>query len=403
MDDSLYKKKVDWLFNQFPAFQKIGNTAFKPTLDNTRKLVSVLNVPIEKMKFIHIAGTNGKGTTCSIIASTLTESGKKVGLFTSPHIKDFRERIRINGEMISEEEVVNYISKFQELKFTISPSFFEMSWVMALSYFYQKKCDIIVVETGLGGRLDATNIIHPILTIITNIGLDHTAILGDTREQIANEKAGIIKAKIPIIIGESDKELDQIFRNKAKKEKAPILFISKETDSTVFEHNKQVAFTAIDDFLLKDTPKLIRNNFKKRAIDNLWKNSGWIVRKQIYSINPLIILDVAHNQMGVERLIHDIQMEYPTKQIRALYGASNDKNILKIIQLFPKGWIYYISEFKNKRSTTIEEFKQIEHLNQLNISYFNDVKKAFQIAKESTLEDELLLVFGSFYLLEEII
>src|SRR5690554_6148446 len=168
-----YDEKVDWLFNQFPVFQKVGSSAYKPTLENTLNLIEFFGVPINEMKFVHVAGTNGKGTTCSIIASALMEANKKVGLFTSPHIKDFRERIRVNGTMISQKQVIDYITQVQNANFSFSPSFFEITWVLALSHFYKNNCDIIVVETGLGGRLDATNVVAPILCVITNIGLDH--------------------------------------------------------------------------------------------------------------------------------------------------------------------------------------------------------------------------------------
>lgn len=398
--DSAYEKKVNWLFNQFPAFQKVGESAYKPTLENTKKLIEHLNVPIEKMKFVHVAGTNGKGTTCSIIASALTESRLKVGMFTSPHIKDFRERIRINGEMISQEEVLAYITTFQSSSFEISPSFFEMTWAMALAYFYQEKCDIVVVETGLGGRLDATNVIEPELSVITNIELDHVAILGDTRTKIATEKAGIIKQNVPVIIGESDEEIEEVFVRVAQERNAPLYFLPENDKVSTYEKNQLLAFFAID-ILLHNQPDLA--SIKQRAMDRLFINTGLYGRNQIYSTNPLIIIDAAHNVMGIQRFLDYIALTYPNKKIRALYGASNDKDVKAIVKLFPKKWEYYFTEFGGNRSTEISVFKAIAEENEIKSKYFLDSKKAFMEIQESVNEEVVIVVFGSFFLLEKII
>src|SRR5690554_621721 len=398
--DSAYEKKVNWLFNQFPAFQKVGESAYKPTLENTKKLIEHLNVPIEKMKFVHVAGTNGKGTTCSIIASALTESRLKVGMFTSPHIKDFRERIRINGEMISQEEVLAYITTFQSSSFEISPSFFEMTWAMALAYFYQEKCDIVVVETGLGGRLDATNVIEPELSVITNIELDHVAILGDTRTKIATEKAGIIKQNVPVIIGESDEEIEEVFVRVAQERNAPLYFLPENDKVSTYEKNQLLAFFAID-ILLHNQPDLA--SIKQRAMDRLFINTGLYGRNQIYSTNPLIIIDAAHNVMGIQRFLDYIALTYPNKKIRALYGASNDKDVKAIVKLFPKKWEYYFTEFGGNRSTEISVFKAIAEENKIKSKYFSDSKKAFIEIQESVNEEVVIVVFGSFFLLEKII
>ncbi len=400
MESSIYKEKVEWLFNQFPVFQKVGASAYKPTLDNTLSLIQLFDVPIDQMKFVHVAGTNGKGTTCSIIASALTASGKKTGLFTSPHIKDFRERIRVNGTMISEEKVIDYTSRIQNTSFDFSPSFFEMTWVMALAYFYEQKCDTVVVETGLGGRLDATNVILPELSIITNIGLDHIAILGDTREKIAVEKAGIIKENVPVFIGESDDEISQVFIGAAESKNAPIYILPEHKGENTFEVNKRLAFIAVD-YLLKDYPDL--EKIKLSAITDLYQNTGLYGRNQVYSELPLIIIDAAHNTMGIQRFILDIQKKYSDKNIRVLYGASNDKDLTEIVKLFPLDWEYFITEFNSQRSTKIDAFKVNDRIGQLNVRYFNDAKKAFLEAKNIDNEKDMLIVFGSFFLLEEII
>ena len=395
-----YPDKVEWLFNQFPVFQKIGKTAYQPTLDNTLRLVHLLDVPIHKMKFIHVAGTNGKGTTCSIMASALTVSGKKVGLFTSPHIKDFRERMRINGKMISKDKVEEYIDFFLNIDLPFSPSFFEMTWAMALAYFYKENCDIIVVETGMGGRLDATNIIAPALSVITNIGLEHIDILGDTRAEVAFEKAGIIKKDTPVIIGESDPETAAVFTKKAKEQNAPIEFLEEKEGLSTFETNKRLAFLALEHFLPVD------KNFqqiKLQSIDSLYKNTGLYGRNHVYSKQPLIIMDAAHNFMGIQRFIKEAKRLYLNKEIRVLYGTSRDKDINEIITLFPPEWEYYFTVFNNKRSMSISEFKNTKGISALNVKYYKSAAKAFSTAQHTMSENTVLLVFGSFFLLEEII
>lgn len=397
---SSYENKVNWLFNQFPAFQKVGEVAYKPTLDNTKKLIQHLQVPLEEMRFVHVAGTNGKGTTCAIIASALKEAGLKVGLFTSPHIKDFRERIRVNGEMISREKVLTFITHFQSTNFDFSPSFFEMTWAMALKHFSQEKCDIVVVETGLGGRLDATNVIQPKLSVITNIELDHVSILGDTREKIAKEKAGIIKQNVPVIVGESDEEVEAVFVEAAKAKNASLHFLSENNVINTYEKNKRLAFFALD-ILLQNRADL--PTIKQSAIDKLYDNTGFYGRNQLWSTDPLIIIDAAHNVMGVQRFLKYIMDTYPHKKVRALYGASNDKDVQSIIKLFPKSWEYYFTEFGGNRSTGINVFKDIAEENNLNSKYFNDAQKAFNEIQESVNEEVVIVVFGSFFLLEKII
>lgn len=395
-----YDEKVDWLFNQFPVFQKVGSSAYKPTLDNTLALIQFFNVPIDKMKFVHVAGTNGKGTTCSIIASALTAAGKRVGLFTSPHIKDFRERIRVNGEKIGANQVVDSIDRIQNTDFDFSPSFFEMTWVMALAHFHKEKCDVVVVETGLGGRLDATNVILPELAVITNIGLDHVAILGDTRAKIAGEKAGIIKKNVPVLIGESDDEIKPVFIEAANRNLSPIFFLPEQNDEHTFETNKRLAFKAID-FLLKGDSRL--DSIKKTALKDLYKNTGLYGRNQLYSAEPLVILDAAHNVMGVQRFIQDVQKKYTNKNVRVLYGASNDKDLAEIFKLFPGEWEYYFTEFNSQRSMKIDDFKSVNKMNEKKVSFFSDAKKAFAMAQELNNKQDMLIVFGSFFLLEEII
>ncbi|MGM0480223.1 MAG: bifunctional folylpolyglutamate synthase/dihydrofolate synthase, partial [Bacteroidota bacterium] len=233
-----YKQRIEWLFRQYPAFQKVGEKAYKPTLENTLKLIRHFGIDLNAMRFIHVAGTNGKGTTASIIASDLQESGLKTGLFTSPHLRDFRERIRVDGQMIDAGSVAAFIDEVQQSEFPMAPSFFEISWVLALQYFESQSCDVVVVETGLGGRLDATNVITPLMSVITNIGLDHTAILGDTLSEIAYEKAGIIKSEVPVVIGEHLEATRLVFDEISEERNAPLHYVEEQQGTTTFETNR---------------------------------------------------------------------------------------------------------------------------------------------------------------------
>jgi len=402
MKNDAYQDKIQWLFQQFPVFQKVGESAYKPTLENTERLINLFSIPIDSMKFVHVAGTNGKGSTCSILASLLTESDQRVGLFTSPHIKDFRERIRVDGVMIEKAEVITFIDQIQDTNLDFQPSFFEITWVLALSHFYHSKCDMIVVETGLGGRLDATNTISPLLSVITNIGLDHTAILGDTMTQIANEKAGIIKQNTPILIGESTAETRPIFQQKASACNAPITFIEEQTEESVMECNKRLAILAFQE-LLKDKKRDFSDELVDKAITNIHKNTGFYGRNQVFSKSPLIILDAAHNEMGIERFIQEIQRAYSDKNIVALYGASNDKELDKISALFPSTWRYLITTFSGQRSMKLEQFKANKNIQQLDVIYYENSQKAFSTLQKINTKTDIGIVFGSFFLLEEII
>ena len=398
--NSSYQENIDWLFNQFPAFQKVGQSAYKPTLDNTRTLIAQFEVVLEKLQFVHVAGTNGKGTTASIIASTFTEAGLKTGLFTSPHINDFRERIRIDGEMISQNKVNYFIETVRELDFQIRPSFFEITWVMALLHF-QEECDVIVVETGLGGRLDATNVITPLISIITNIGLDHTAILGDTLGQIAMEKAGIIKENIPIVIGQTTAETLAVFKEFSDNRSAPMFLTDLDNTDTTFEVNKKIAQAALQRVKL-DGFNFDENVFD-RALKNLIRNTGFRGRFQTIQKDPLTIVDAAHNIDGVKRLVNDIAKLFKNKNIKALYGASNDKDLNEILKLIPVEWTVYFTEFTNKRSHSIESFKRVSEQFKFDSKFFLNATDALTHAQFSSNKDDVILIFGSFFLLEEII
>lgn len=397
---SEYEELIVWLFHQFPAFQKTGTSAYKPTLENTFRLIELFDVSLDDMKFIHVAGTNGKGSTCSILASVLQESDYKTGLFTSPHIHDFRERIKVNGQMIDQETVKAFIEQVKAIEWEIKPSFFEITWVLALKHFVDSKCDIVVVETGLGGRLDATNVITPIVSVITNIGLDHTSILGDTRKEIAKEKAGIIKLNKPVFIGEKDVETQNVFDETSEKLDSNTYYVDQNAPS-VFEQNKRLAFSVLD--YLANNGWSISNDSYEKGIENLFKNTGLKGRLQVISESPLIIADAAHNKEGITALITYLKQTYPGRNINVVYGASNDKNIEEILPVFPSSWNYYFTRFTNVRSFSKLELIEKTASLTANKYFFDSSEKAMENAQISLDKNGMIVVFGSFYLLEEII
>ena len=395
-----YNSAINWLFNQFPAFQKVGSIAYKPTLENTRQLIRYFDLDLNKLNFVHVAGTNGKGTTCSIIASASTESGYKTGLFTSPHIHDFKERVRINGHKIEEDCVVDFINTVQSIEWEIKPSFFEITWVLALKYFIDQKCDLVVVETGLGGRLDATNVITPLVSVITNIGLDHINILGDTKSAIAKEKAGIIKPNIPVFIGTEDLEIIPVFESISKISQSPMTVV-KTDGLTNFNKNMRLA-KAVTDFLSRNG-FVITDSLFSEGIIKLKENSGLRGRYEILKKEPLVIADAAHNLDGIKSLLAQVKNEYPNKRLSLLYGASNDKDLNKILKLFPDNSDCFLTQFNNSRSFSMEELRTNSEKYNFNKYFFSDAPSAFNAAQASLNKDAILLIFGSFFLLEEII
>ena len=405
MHNKVYQEETNWLFQQFPSYQKIGSKAYKPTLDNIDQICKRIGNPQKKLKLIHVAGSNGKGSTCSMLASILTESNYKVGLFTSPHITDFSERIRINGECIPQEKVIDFIQKIRKEPFDFSPSFFEVTFAMALLHFREQKCDICIIETGLGGRLDATNIISPILSIITNISLEHTAILGNSLSEIATEKAGIIKENTPVIIGKMNTELTQLF-NSISREKNSQFIISNTQAVNNFElpllgeHQKEnfgIVLTILS--------KLNGINFRtsqeniQKGLNNLSKNTGFIGRLQIISKNPTLIFDVSHNFDGIKVTLETIR-KINKKKLHIVYGTSNDKDLSTIKSLFPTNASYYFTEFESERTMHIAEIKEVtKHLHCKDKSYFNSPSIALNSAIEQSNEEDLIIVFGSFFLI----
>lgn len=399
-----YQEAVHWLFSQFPVYQQIGKKAYKPDLSNTIMLCATLEIPFQELTCIHVAGTNGKGSTSNYLASILTENGERVGLFTSPHIVDFRERIRCNGEMISEEEVIDFCLRVQQVKWEISPSFFEITWCMALEFFLARACTISVIETGLGGRLDSTNIVTPILSIITNIGLDHKDILGDTKELIAAEKAGIIKSNCPVLIGERDAKTENVFKQKAQLEKTNIYFSDEfsfdsyqlsEGYPRINEHTVRAAVSLLNQQGFDINEKSIQNGFLHTK-----RNTGFFGRFQLIQKQPLTIIDVAHNCEGIQALLNTLK---PIQQgkLFVLYGTSSDKDISSILRLFPKETRFIFTEFSNSRSATIEQLEQVSSELGIKGTFFKNFSDAYSFSQQIVNKEDTLVLTGSFFLISD--
>lgn len=399
-----YQDTVDWLFQQFPAYQKIGASAYKPGLENVHLLLNHFGNPHHHLKFIHVAGTNGKGSTCSMLASILKEAGQTVGLFTSPHIHDFRERIRVNGEMATEQFVIDQVQAIQSAQLTIQPSFFEISFLLALLYFQQQNCSVCVIETGLGGRLDATNCIQPEISLITNISIEHTQFLGDTIAAIAREKAGIIKANTPVVIGEYHPEAAPVFKEVATAQHAPIFFASEENIEVPinfpllgnYQHaNYRLVHKALDclQHVFPVSEKAIELGLK-----NLNRNSGFYGRMQVVEQAPQVIFDVSHNEAGMKATL-DYFKDY--KHLVVIYGSSADKDLDKIFQLFPKHFTYFFTEFSNERSATIEKLKHYSEKYEISGQFFQSPQEALRVAKTIVNKEDTILVLGSFFLIAD--
>jgi dihydrofolate synthase/folylpolyglutamate synthase len=396
-----YQAAIDWLFKQFPSFQNIGASAYKPGLERVELLLTELGNPHQELKIIHVAGTNGKGSTSSYMASYLTEKSEKVGLFTSPHIFDFRERIRVNGEKISEEFVVDFCARIQKLNLDLKPSFFEITFAMAVCYFHAENCSICVLETGMGGRLDATNIVNPLVSVITNIGFDHTQFLGNTYAEIATEKAGIIKRNTPVVIGETNSQTKPVFLNTAKAQNAKIIFTEEEPLPKNFDlplyqlKNLRTALIALD-----VCGFTIEQSLLEKSLENLHLNTGFFGRLTEISQNPRVILDVSHNSDGIKATLESFQYSR-TGNLFILYGASADKNVEEIISQFPVDAIIHLCKFKNERSLNLKQLEQIKRKNKRIRVIYKNVNEAIAEIKLKMGEKDMLLVTGSFFLIAD--
>jgi len=433
-----YQQTIDHLYTQLPMYSRIGAAAYKEDLHNTIALCQAIGDPHTKFKSIHIAGTNGKGSTSHMLAAILQQAGYKTGLYTSPHLKDFRERIKINGEMISQEFVVDFVERTGTISDQIKPSFFELTVAMAFDYFEKEQVDIAIIETGLGGRLDSTNIITPILSIITNIGYDHMDILGDTLEKIAAEKAGIIKPNVPVVIGEYLPETKTVFLDKANEVNAPIYFSQEEYIISEVNYTAEALTCDIIDTLLKmplsykldlnglyqaknlctvlcaegillDQDFLIDDEDTHIALSNVKALTGLYGRWDVISNKPTIILDVAHNEDGIKQLIHQLSVVgsqspagRPSSVLHLVMGMVKDKDISKVLSILPKDARYYFSNAHIERAMPYEDLLEKAKPFGLNGESFDDVNMAINAAKQAAAADDLIIVCGSVFLIAEV-
>ncbi|RKR85404.1 dihydrofolate synthase/folylpolyglutamate synthase [Mucilaginibacter gracilis] len=437
-----YPETIHYLYNQLPMFTRVGASAYKANLDNTIALCNRLDNPQNKFKTIHVGGTNGKGSTSHMLAAVLQTAGYKTGLYTSPHLKDFRERIRINGQMIAEQTVIDFVAKHQPDFEEIQPSFFEMTVGLAFDVFALEQVDIAIIEVGLGGRLDSTNIITPLLSIITNIGWDHMNILGDTLPLIASEKAGIIKPNIPIIIGEYQPEVAEVFISKARQENANLVFASHafEADvvagvsaSTYLEliarKNQTLDISDLNfpgngiDIKLDLTGSYQTKNVKSvlAAVTEL-RSLGFVItdadiqtalkqvktltglrgRWDILSSNPTVICDTGHNPEGIAEVLKNIAVT-AHKQLHFVMGMVNDKDSSKVLSMLPKNAIYYFCKPDIPRGLEAESLKQQAASYGLHGNTYADVPSAFKAAKAAALIDDLVFVGGSTFVVAEVV
>lgn len=395
-----YKSQIDWLFHQFPAFQKQGGLAYKPGLNYTKKLLNHFNLDVSKLNAVHVAGTNGKGSTCCFLASLLTESNQKVGLFTSPHIFDFRERIRVNGVMITQTEVLNFIEEIQSLKLDFKPSFFEITFVLAVKYFLDQGCDFCIFETGMGGRLDATNVLHPIATAITNISLDHTEFLGNTLEAISTEKAGIIKANTPLFIGKKEPHSFPIFESISKKKDA-ILHINKNQYpfKGLPEYQKENFNLALNLFEFVSKSKNHPDNLEK-ALQHLEQNTGYGKRLERIAQNPGLYLDVSHNDEGIQRSVEYTKNLSKGELFIIVGGAKDKKYSTQTFEVLNHAQTSFCL-FSNPRSKSKEDWKQVKSFFEREPPIFSNLGEAIERIRPLMAQEDTLLITGSFFLISD--
>ena len=398
------------MFERLPMFQRQGASAFKKDLGNITKLCNYLNNPQNTFKSIHVGGTNAKGSTSHMLASVLQEAGYKTGLHTSPHLKDFRERIRVNGKMAEENFVVEFVEAHKSFIEANQLSFFELTVGMAFEYFKRQQVDVAIIEVGLGGRLDSTNIITPELSVITNIGLDHTAFLGDTLNAIAGEKAGIIKPNIPVVIGERQEETTAVFDTAAEKSNAPIVYASdyeftnleSELKGAYQQKNKATVQQAVA-VLNERTAFTVCNRALVVGIKNVVSNTGLLGRWQIIQeSNPKIVCDTGHNKEGLTYVMRQLEEE-PYKHLHIVLGVVSDKDLGSILPLFPKEATYYFSKPDVPRGLSEEDLQQKAAAFDLHGKKFKKISEALEAAKNASNTEDLVFVGGSTFVVAEII
>jgi dihydrofolate synthase/folylpolyglutamate synthase len=404
-----YQETINWMFNQLPMYQLQGASAYKKDLTNALLLANHLKNPEKNLKCIHVAGTNGKGSTSHMLASILQEAGYKVGLYTSPHLRDYRERIKINGGEISEDFVCDFINTNKVFFEANDMSFFEMTVGLAFEYFAKEKVDIAVIEVGMGGRLDATNIITPLVSVITNIGLDHTQFLGNTLNAIAFEKAGIIKPNIPVVIGEYTPETKPVFLAKAKENNSEINFAS-ELISENYScdligdyqiHNKKTVVETITILNSQNQFKISEDNIKS-GLSNVVKNTGLEGRWQQLGESPKIICDTAHNKNGLEIVMKQILKEkFDTLHI--VLGVVNDKDLDEVLPLFPTNAIYYFCKPNIPRGLDARILQEKAATFNLKGKAYNSVSESYAKALQNASKTDFVYIGGSTFVVAEIL
>jgi dihydrofolate synthase/folylpolyglutamate synthase len=424
-----YQQTIEYLFSRLPMYSRIGAAAFKKDLTNTITLCEHLNDPHKKFKSIHIAGTNGKGSVSHMLAAILQTAGFKTGLYTSPHLKDFRERIKVNGDEISEKFIVAFTEKIKPLIEEIEPSFFEITVAMAFDYFAEQKVDIAVVEVGLGGRFDSTNIITPELSVITNIGWDHMNILGDSLEKIAFEKAGIIKTNVPVVIGEIIPQTKSVFENIASEKNAPLHLAAEERNVAGWEWEKHELIVEVAEqgktdhkkyhldlpgiyqsknlltvleacSVLKGLGYKLNEDDTRHGLQKAKKITGLHGRWEVIHENPTVVLDVGHNEDGIKQIIQQIELT-THHDLHFIIGMVKDKEIDTVLSLLPHSAIYYFTQAHIPRALPAEMLKEKAGKFNLNGKIITDVNEAIKEAKSKAHKDDLILVCGSVFLVGE--
>lgn len=427
---SKYQETLDWLFQQLPMFQRIGPKAFKNNLDNSLKLAELTGHPELKFPSIHLAGTNGKGSSSHFIAAILQAAGYKTGLYTSPHYKDYRERIKVNGKWIDRDFVVAFVDEYRSAFEAIKPSYFELSVAMAFAYFDYQKIDIAVIETGLGGRLDSTNILSPVLCLITNISYDHQAFLGETLAEIAAEKAGIIKQGVPVVIGKTQAETQVVFTEKASQMGAPLVFadqvlraekVAEKPQHAIFDiyQNNQILYPQLAlnakgpyqaENLLSSLQAIhslppafsIAEQHIRAGLEHLVELNQLQGRWQILQSDPLVLCDSAHNEAGIAYVVQALQ-HIPHRQLHFILGVVNDKKPDKVLQLLPKQARYYFAKANIPRGMDALELKAAAEAYQLKGRAYSSVRNALKAAKKQAAPDDLIFIGGSIFIVAEIL
>ena len=423
----MYAQTLEYLFARLPMFQRIGAAAYKADLSNTLTLCALLGNPEKKFPSVHIAGTNGKGSVSNMTASILQEAGYRTGLFTSPHFKDFRERIRVNGTMIPQQYVVEFVNRYKADFEPVGASFFEYTFAMGMQYFADEKIDIAVVETGMGGRLDSSNVIAPVVCAITNIGFDHTAFLGNTLKAIAAEKAGIIKPETPVVIGETQDETTAVFSEKAQQQNAPITFADRrysarfnvdnqldiEENGVPFLSNinlplqgkyqeKNVATVMEIIAVLQKKGYKIETQHIIAGLEKVLLNTGFCGRWHILSQKPLTVCDAAHNESGLNDVLTQIQT-IPYRKLHIVLGMVNDKDISAMLSLFPKEAAYYFCRADIPRGLEADILRKEAQQFDLHGITYNSVETALKAAQQQASPEDMIFVGGSCFTVAEVI